>query len=1144
MDSTSEADAALRRRIRQQEVVADLGQQALETDDLDRLLRDAVVAVAETLTVEYATVLELRSEDDALALRQGVGWREGVIGSATVPVETSSQAGHAPFSAEPVVVDDLRCEEQFFAAELHADRDVGGGISVVIGSAEEPWGVLEAHATEEREFVRHDAEFLERVADVLAAAIDREERRTELEEIHGRISDAFFALDEDWTFTYLNERAHELINPESRELVGRNVWEAFSAATEREFKPKYERAMTDEEAVTFEEYYPEPLDSWFEVRAYPSETGLSVYFRDVTERKERERKLEEARRRYRTLVEHFPNGAVALVDEELRYVTFGGTPSGEVDVAREDLEGERLYEALPAELAELVGPRYERALEGDPSTFEATIGDRTYQFHFVPVRDDDGAVVAAMGLSQDITQRVGIERRLEESEQRYRTLAENFPNGVVALFDDNLEFTLVAGRAFEDLPMEADELEGRHVREIGDGSVADALEPNLQATLEGEESTVELEYADRSWRVHTVPVTDEDGAVVVGLAMAQDVTEQTERARYLQDAKSQLEAATDAGAVGTWEWHVQEDRFVAGPSFARQFGVDPDAAREGVSLEAFVSSIHEDDRERIERKIEAAVESCGEYEAEYRVRNADGELRWVVARGHVECDADGTAITFPGALTDITERKRAERKLQKQREHLETLFEVLPVGVVVAEPDGRLVEANDAAAEIWGGDVFDAESVADYERYDGWWADTGEPIDPGEWTMSRVLEGETVLEPDVVEIETADGDRRTVMIHGMPIRNEAGEVVRGVLTQTDVTERREYRRKLEESEQRYRTLAENFPNGVVALFDDDLRYRAAGGTLVTELGIDRESAVGKTIYERYPDELVETVEPHFEAALEGEETTFEVTYAGRELRAHTIPVRTTGSSRRGMLVVQDVTERKEYQRKLEASNERLEQFAYAASHDLQEPLRMITSYLGLIEERYADALDEDGEEFLEFAVDGAERMREMIDGLLEYSRVETQGEPFEPIELDAVLEDVLADLQLRIEESDAEITTESLPRIEGDGGQLRQVFQNLLANAITYSGDDPPRIHVEAERAGSGWRIAVHDEGIGIEPDEQDQVFEVFQRLHSHEEYGGTGIGLALCRRIVERHGGEITVDSEPGEGSTFTIRLPEERDR
>ncbi|ELY92366.1 histidine kinase [Natrialba hulunbeirensis JCM 10989] len=224
---------------------------------------------------------------------------------------------------------------------------------------------------------------------------------------------------------------------------------------------------------------------------------------------------------------------------------------------------------------------------------------------------------------------------------------------------------------------------------------------------------------------------------------------------------------------------------------------------------------------------------------------------------------------------------------------------------------------------------------------------------------------------------------------------------------------------------------------------------------------------------------------------------------------------------------------------LEESNERLEQFAYAASHDLQEPLRMVTSYLQLLESRYGDEFDDDGEEFLAYAVNGADRMRGMIDGLLTYSRVETRGNPIEPIDLGPVIDDVREDLQLCIEERGAKISTGHLPRVEGDASQLRQVFQNLLSNAITYSGEQEPQIEIDSRRRGGEWVLSVTDNGIGIDHDDQERVFTVFDRLHSRHEYEGTGIGLALCQRIVERHGGEIWVESEPGDGATFSFTLP-----
>ena len=225
---------------------------------------------------------------------------------------------------------------------------------------------------------------------------------------------------------------------------------------------------------------------------------------------------------------------------------------------------------------------------------------------------------------------------------------------------------------------------------------------------------------------------------------------------------------------------------------------------------------------------------------------------------------------------------------------------------------------------------------------------------------------------------------------------------------------------------------------------------------------------------------------------------------------------------------------------LQQSNDRLKQFAYAASHDLQEPLRMVSSYVQLLESQYADELDEEAREYIDFAVDGADRMRAMVDDLLAYSRVEQSDGEFEPVECDFVLERVVDDLQVQMEENGAEVTVESLPTVAADCEQLEQLFRNLVSNGIKYSGDDPPRVEVTAEQQADRWEFSVADNGIGIDPDKTDRIFEVFKRLHHDDEYSGTGIGLSLCQEIVENHGGDIWVESEPGEGSTFSFTLPD----
>lgn len=227
-------------------------------------------------------------------------------------------------------------------------------------------------------------------------------------------------------------------------------------------------------------------------------------------------------------------------------------------------------------------------------------------------------------------------------------------------------------------------------------------------------------------------------------------------------------------------------------------------------------------------------------------------------------------------------------------------------------------------------------------------------------------------------------------------------------------------------------------------------------------------------------------------------------------------------------------------RDLAQSNAELEQFAYVSSHDLQEPLRMVTSYAQLLERRYRSQFDEDGLEFLHYIVDGAKRMRQLIDDLLSFSRVGTQAKALSPVSSEAALNAALANLSLSISESGAEIKREPLPVVLADQSQLTQLFQNLIANAIVYRrADEPPRIQIRAEKKDRQWQFAVKDNGIGIAPEHHERIFVIFQRLHGRGEYPGTGIGLAICKKIAERHGGRIWVESEVGKGSIFYFLLP-----
>ena len=529
--------------------------------------------------------------------------------------------------------------------------------------------------------------------------------------------------------------------------------------------------------------------------------------------------------------------------------------------------------------------------------------------------------------------------------------------------------------------------------------------------------------------------------------------------------------------------------------------------------------------------------STGRTEDEgWRVRK-DGSRFWASVSITALYDDDGSLQGFTKITRDLTERREREQQLELFR----TLLDQCNDSVLVIEPHtGRFLDANETACRRLGYDHDELVglSVPDIERI----------FDDREDWRSHV---ETVKSEGTVTVE-GEHRRKDGTTHPAEVNVTYVELDRDymIAVARDVTERKETERQLREREralEQYREYTNDVLDAIDDVFyviDEDGTLRRWNESAVDVTGYDRGEIESMDVREFFEpadrdaisnavEEGLETGRTRVEAAIRtksGERIPYEFVAAGLE----------TPTGERVLAGIgRDITVRKEHERRLRESNERLEQFAYAASHDLQEPLRMVSSYLQLIDRRYGDALDEDGAEFLEYAVDGAERMREMIDGLLEYSRIETQGDPFEPVDLDAVLEDVRDDLRLQIDETDAEISIEPLPTVEGDPSQLRQVFQNLLSNAIAYSGDARPRVRIDAERRGRMWSISVRDDGVGIDPGEQDRIFEVFQRLHGREEHDGTGIGLALCQRIVERHGGTIRVDSEPGEGSTFSVALP-----
>lgn len=351
-----------------------------------------------------------------------------------------------------------------------------------------------------------------------------------------------------------------------------------------------------------------------------------------------------------------------------------------------------------------------------------------------------------------------------------------------------------------------------------------------------------------------------------------------------------------------------------------------------------------------------------------------------------------------------------------------------------------------------------------------------------------------------------------------------------------LTEWASYELERAEREKKYRRLTERISDAYYAV-DTEFTVTYWNDVVAERVGVPADEVLGENLWEHFPELEDTVVEAQFREAMDTQEpTSCEFHYDKHDYwtQLQIYP------DEDGLAVIsKDITDRKEYESQLERSNERLQEFAYILSHDLQEPLRMVSSYVCLLEEEFEDHLDEETQQYIDFAVDGAERMRGMIDGLLLYSRVETEGDERAKTNVDGVLDAVETDLELKLDETEANLIVDTMPTLQADEDQLVQLFQNLIKNAVEHGGRGTT-VEVSSTEVDDGHRFAVSDDGPGIPPDQQDDIFRLFDKGGDSD---GTGIGLAICERIVNRHNGDIWVESEPGEGTTFYFTIEDEYD-
>jgi len=527
---------------------------------------------------------------------------------------------------------------------------------------------------------------------------------------------------------------------------------------------------------------------------------------------------------------------------------------------------------------------------------------------------------------------------------------------------------------------------------------------------------------------------------------------------------------------------------------------------------------------------------------EAELQGSSGDPPWyALLKGRADPTSPTDRIRL--VLSDITERRRAEEALRESTERL------------------RLAQARGDVG-MWDWDVA-ADRVTvppDFLRHHGvegetirTFSDWERMIHPDDRERVAAERLATLAAGEPFDLEfrlvVPSGEVRWVQFRGGGLTDARGGPVRVLGVIIDVTARKQAEDDLRKSEERYRSLVENNIDAVL-LTSLDGAILMANPEACRIFGMTEEELI-----QGGWDTIVDRSDPRLAAAQEQRDRTgrFQGELRLRRKDGSVFPGEVTTAlftDSRGTWVtriIRDITDRKkaeealqDYAERLRASNEELQRFAYVASHDLQEPLRSVVSFSQLLARRYKDRLDKDADEYISFIVEGGNRMQALIRDLLQVSRVETGAQPLEPTDAAGVVAGALRLLEAPLREAGGTVSVGPMPRVLSDATQLEQIFTNLIGNAIKYRRPEvPPAIRLSAERRGEMWEFSVSDNGIGIEAEYFDRIFEMFRRLHTQDEYEGTGIGLAVVKRIVERHGGAIRVESTPGEGSTFFFTLP-----
>ena len=885
----------------------------------------------------------------------------------------------------------------------------------------------------------------------------------------------------------------------------------------------------------------------------------------ASSRRRTERQLAASEERYRLLFENSPHPMWVYDRSTLRFLDVNQAAVGQYGYTRAEFLGLTLKDIRPPQDAASVHAAatntgttsINRAGVWRHKRKDGTLLDVDIASSQMPLLGPNARLV----LARDVTQSLRTEQARQKAEaslrdalQRLVSLVDNSPMAVIE-WDRAFNIVRWSGEAQRIFGWAAPEVLAKNPFAFKFVYEPDALavrramahlgDGQPRVTLNNRNYTKAGAILHCEW--HNSVIWDEAGNIISILSLVCDATARVEAQTALLRNEQRFELVVRGANDGVWDWDLATGELYLSPRYRELIGDDDRPTVAGI--EAWESHIFPDDRAMVLAAVNDHLEEGAPFDIEYRLRGLEGAVRWFRGRGQAVWDENGRPLRMAGSISDITDRRIAQQLLRETAEKYCSLVETTRTGYAVFDERGRVIDANAEYVRLAGRATL-AEVLG--RSPDEW---SGQPgLSPPQFTGHDLIE-QAILAGQARALETQyigpAGKVTPVEMNATAVTTAQG--VRLLALVRDISHRKRAEAAVVELKNRYEAAAAASRQFVYELDYEtgDIRW-GADTTALLGSGPSLLSRIELWIQRIHPDDR--RAYDLARQRLTADRGNFHLEYRVRDHDGLYIHVEDTarfhadalGRTSRMVGFVADVTERvrgreelARHAAELARSNAELERFAYVASHDLQEPLRMVTSFTRLLAERYKGRLDKDADEFIGFAVEGATRMRCLVDDLLAYSRVSSTPRTMIEVDANAAVERALRNLKVTIDEAGAAVEVTPLPTVTADELQLTLLFQNLIANAVKFRGPLPPVLKISAAKDNGAWRFSVEDNGIGIEPKHRERVFQMFQRLHSRSRFAGNGIGLTICKRIVEDMGGSIEIQDAVGNGCVFSFTVP-----